>query len=146
MTQARYKTPTAFAQALEAHLRKQVRPGRDLARLRQLLVFDRFLARLVAEFDDAIVLKGGLALELRLARARTTKDIDIRFSGDPEVLLRRLQQAGRLDLLDFLRFEVTVDARHPAITGEGTIYEGSRFSVQVTLARCRHRRSDDQRA
>ena len=37
-----------------------------------LLVMERFLTRMVAVAPDAFVLKGGLALELRLARARTT--------------------------------------------------------------------------
>jgi hypothetical protein len=45
------------------------------------LVFDRFLARVVAVLGDAVLLKGGLVLELRLERARTTKDIDLRVTG-----------------------------------------------------------------
>ena len=134
MTPKSYDTPSSFKQALEVRLRAQVQPGRDLDRLRQLLVFDRFLARIICEFEDAMVLKGGLALELRLARARTTKDVDVRFSGDPEMLLMRLQQAARLDLKDFLMFEVMLDPKHPQISGEGTIYDGQRFRVAATLA------------
>ena len=52
------------------------------------------------------MLKGGLVLELRLQRARTTKDIDLRMMGTPAELLDRLQAAGRLDLGDFMRFEI----------------------------------------
>ena len=51
----------------------------------------------------AAILKGGLALELRLDRARTTKDVDLRMVGSPEGILERLQEAGRLDLGDFCR-------------------------------------------
>ena len=61
------------------------RRAKGLARKRQLLVFDRFLARVVAIFGDAALLKGGLVLELRLERARTTKDIDLRVIGSPDV-------------------------------------------------------------
>ncbi len=71
-----YATPVAFKQALEQRLRTEVAgDGEALNRRRQLLVFDRFMARVVAVFADAVVLKGGLVLELRLARARTTKDV-----------------------------------------------------------------------
>ena len=43
----------------------------ELARRRQLLVFDRFLARIVTVLGDAAMLKGGLVLELRLSRVRS---------------------------------------------------------------------------
>ena len=38
-----------------------------LVRLRKLVAFDRFLARLALAQPDAWILKGGLALQLRLA-------------------------------------------------------------------------------
>jgi hypothetical protein len=87
MTTRTYLSPQAFKQALEQRLRTASRSGADFARRRQLLVFDRFLARIVAEFGDAVLLKGGLVLELRLERARTTKDIDLRLTGSPDGLL-----------------------------------------------------------
>lgn len=82
----------------------------------------------------AATLKGGLALELRLERARTTRDIDLRLVGSPDGLLARLQEAGRLDLGDFMAFEVRVDARHPEIAGDGVRYEGQRFRAECRLA------------
>lgn len=83
-----YATPAAFKQALEARLRTEAAATRrDLARVRQLLVFERFLSRVFAAFGENVVLKGGVVLELRLARARTTRDIDLRASGDPEKML-----------------------------------------------------------
>jgi hypothetical protein len=96
MTVRQYATPLAFKQALEQRLRSTSITGADFARRRQLLVFDRYLARLTQIVGDAVTLKGGLALELRLSRARTTKDIDLRMMGSTAEVLDRLQQAGRL--------------------------------------------------
>jgi hypothetical protein len=71
MTVRTYASPEAFKQALEQRLRSSAKTGAELARKRQLLVFDRFLARVAAVLGDAATLKGGLVLELRLERART---------------------------------------------------------------------------
>lgn len=68
MTARKYESPAAFKQALEHRLRTTSTSGVDFARRRQLLVFDRFLARVVQVMGDAAVLKGGLVLELRLGR------------------------------------------------------------------------------
>lgn len=68
-----YRTAAAFKQALEQRLRAASTSGVDFARGRQLLVFDRFLARIDLELGDPVTLKGGLAVELRIERARTTK-------------------------------------------------------------------------
>ena len=75
MTVRKYDTAAAFKQALEQRLRTASVSGIDFSRRRQLVVFDRFLARVVLELDDAVMLKGGLAVELRLERARTTNVI-----------------------------------------------------------------------
>jgi len=83
----RYVSAAAFKQAVENRLRSASASGADFARRRQLLVFDRFLARIVREFGDATMLKGGLVVELRVNRARTTKDIDLRVVGAPTALL-----------------------------------------------------------
>ncbi len=129
-----YASPAAFKQALEQRLRSSTKTGPEFARKRQLLVFDRFLARLVAEFGDAMILKGGLVLELRLARARTTKDIDLRLSRSPHDLLERLQAAARRDVGDFMTFEVASDQEHPEIQNDGMQYDGLRFRVECRLA------------
>lgn len=83
MTPRTYASPEAFKQALEQRLRASTKTGVEFARKRQLLVFDRFLARIEAVLGDAATLKGGLVLELRLERARTTKDVDLRMVGSP---------------------------------------------------------------
>ena len=111
MTPRRYTTPVAFKQALEHRFKEASTSGMSLARRRQLLVFDRFLARLATVAGDAVVLKGGRVLEHRLAHARTTKDIDLRMQGSPDETLDRLQEAGRLDLGDFMRSRTLIIRR-----------------------------------
>ena len=128
-----YATPAAFKQALEQRLRSMSITGSSFARRRQLLVFDRFLARIVTVFGDAVTLKGGLVLELRLERARTTKDVDLRVIGSPDDVLAKLQQAARLDLGDFLAFEVGPDHEHPNIQNHGIQYDGMRFRSECLL-------------
>jgi len=102
MTIRTYSSPESFKQALEQRLRASAKTGAEFTRKRQLLVFDRFLARVVAVLGDAATLKGGLALELRLERARTTKDVDLRMVGSPDTMLVRLQETARRNLDDFL--------------------------------------------
>ncbi len=134
MTARVYSSPPAFKHALEQRLKTASKDGVDFARRRQLLVFERFLARVSAVFGDAILLKGGLVLELRLERARTTKDIDLRVTGSPENVLATLQQAGRQDLGDFMTFEVGPDPEQPTIENDGMQYEGLRFRAECRLA------------
>lgn len=133
MTRA-YTSPEAFKQALEQRLRAATETGAAFARKRQLLVFDRLLARIVAVLGDAATLKGGLALELRLERARTTKDIDLRLVGAPDGVLAKLQEAARRDLVDFLTFEIGPDEDRPEIQNDGMLYEGLRFRAECRLA------------
>jgi nucleotidyltransferase AbiEii toxin of type IV toxin-antitoxin system len=134
MTIRRYTSPEAFKQALEQRLRASARTGATFARKRQLLVFDRFLARVVAGFGDAATLKGGLVLELRLERARTTKDIDLRMMGSPDHILAKLQEVARHNAGDFMTFEVGPDEDHPEIQNDGMQYDGLRFRAECKLA------------
>jgi Nucleotidyl transferase AbiEii toxin, Type IV TA system len=131
----RYATPAAFKAALEHRLRAES-PG-SISRAREIVVFSRFLARLVSVMGSSVILKGGLVLELRLGTAaRTTKDIDVGLHatpGDPTLLLERLQQAARLDLGDFLVFEVVPDPEHPDIENDGLKYDGYRFRASCKL-------------
>lgn len=124
-----YATPIAFRAAVETRLRRGT-SGAAFQRKRQVFVFGRFIARLIAHFGDQVVVKGGLALELRLERARTTKDIDLVIFGDGGSLLERLQAAGQLDLGDFFSFEVAPDGD---ITGDGVVYGGRHFRVHCRL-------------
>lgn len=134
MKRRHYSTPAAFKQALEQRLRSSSTDGLDFVRRRQLLVFDRFLARVAEIAGETVILKGGLVLELRLARARTTKDIDLRMSGSADTVLEKLQEAGRLALGDFMRFEVRPDPSHPEMRNEAMPYDGFRFRAECRLA------------
>jgi Nucleotidyl transferase AbiEii toxin, Type IV TA system len=136
MTAHRYRDPRAFKSALEDRLkRRALELEEDVSRLRQRSVFERFLARVVAHFGDRVVLKGGVALQLRIEDARTTFDIDLRMSGNPSLLLEELNNAGRLALdEDFMSFTIVPDPRHPTFEGDGVTYDGQRFRVQAALA------------
>ena len=130
-----FQTPLAFKASLEQRLRtRSQKTGTDLHRLRQLVIYERFLTRVFQIFGDDAVLKGGVVLELRLESARATKDIDLNLRGQPESILERLREAGRLDLNDFLSFEITLDEKSPDIQAEGLRYGGIRFKSQAFLA------------
>ena len=134
MKPRKYDTPAGFKAALEQRLRNLSAAGGEFARRRQLLVFDRFLARVDRVLGDAAMLKGGLALEVRLEHARTTRDVDLRLVGSPESALEKLQEAGRLDLGDFMRFEIQPDPQQPAIQLAGEKYSGFRYRAECKLA------------
>ncbi|MEE9384006.1 MAG: nucleotidyl transferase AbiEii/AbiGii toxin family protein [Nannocystaceae bacterium] len=134
MTIRTYTSPEAFKQALEQRLRTTAKTGAAFVRKRQLLVFDRLLARIVAVFGDAVTLKGGLLLELRIERARTTKDIDLRMTGRPNDILAQLQKAARHEVGDLMTFEVGPDDAHPEIQNDGMQYDGLRFRAECKLA------------
>lgn len=56
------------------------------------------------------------------------------MAGSPDRILEQLQEAGRLELGDFMTFEVRPDAEHPDIQSEGMQYEGMRFRAECRLA------------
>jgi hypothetical protein len=91
----RYVTANAFRRALEDRLRER-RRGTDLSliRLRRMVVFERLLARLLVVVPDRWLLKGGLALDLRLGeRARTTRYMDLSRHDDEAIATADLRQA-----------------------------------------------------
>ena len=131
-------TPLAFRASVEARLKKEAGPahGRALSRRRVLMVMERFIARLNHVLPDSALLKGGLALELRLDGARTTKDIDLRVLGNPEELDAQLRaiENFRPNPEDFLEFKIAPDRHHPTVTGDGVKYDGFRFKVKASIA------------
>lgn len=100
----RYRTPADFRAALEARLNRDARErGLPVMRLRKMVSFERFLARVQNDGDARWILKGGFALQLRLGdRARTTRDIDLHGPADAA----GLREAARLDLDDHFVFRV----------------------------------------
>lgn len=112
-----YATAAAFRRALEDRLGAISREEAvDLQRIRRQVAFDRLLSRLFARQNPPWVLKGGYALELKIAAARTTKDIDLgleRMPGDSADwetraadLLSILQEKAAQTTGDFFEFIV----------------------------------------
>lgn len=118
--------------ALEQRLRSA--DAADLMQRRQVVVFERFLARVAAVLGDAAIVKGGVVLELRLERARATRDVDLRVTGSIDHLRAHLPAIGTLDLGDFMTFELAPHAEHPTIENDGLAYEGLRFRATCRLA------------
>ena len=127
----RYPTAAAFRRALEDRLKSMAEndPTR-LARYRKRVVFDRLLARFVAAAPTVWVLKGGFALDLRLAdRARTTKDIDLAWHAEEHHLLDALLDAAGRGLDDYFVFSL-----ERAETGPDLLGGAHRFRVTASLA------------
>ena len=83
MPAKKYVTADSLRMALEQRLNNVVKKsGADIMRLRRQVAFDRFLARVFHEPVPGLVTKGGYTLDLRLQRARTTKDIDFSFKNN----------------------------------------------------------------
>jgi hypothetical protein len=132
-----YATATAFRQALEAHLMTMARADNvDVQRLRRQVAFDRLLSRLFRDPAAPWALKGGYAMELRLAAARATRDIDLTVqaaAGRPRMtkpaLLAMLQAAAAHDLGDFFTFLVG----EPVMDLDAAPYGGARFPVEARM-------------
>jgi hypothetical protein len=131
-----YKSPDAFRIALQQRQRQRAAAtGVPADRIAQTDLYFCFLDRVIKELGaGALVVKGGVALEMRLQRARTTRDIDLRVSGDPADIYKRIRAAGLREQKDFFTFRVEDPDGSSQIEGEGVIYEGRRFSVQAILA------------
>jgi hypothetical protein len=109
MPQGVYRSPEAFRTALQQRIRRAVGGG-NVGRFRQMLVLERFLARVFHHFGTRATLKGGVVLELRLKRARTTRDVDLRLVGGDDDIVAALRTLGAVMLDDWLSFEVEPDA------------------------------------
>ncbi len=127
----RYETAAAFRRALEDRLKERSRrDGALLARLRKQVAFDRLLARLLRVAPDQWALKGGFALQLRMAdRARTTRDVDLAWQIHEDELLDRLIEATIEELGDFFSFRVERTTADPDRMGGA-----HRFRVEASLA------------
>jgi hypothetical protein len=98
----KYSSARAFRQALEDRLRSENSPQR-LPRLRKMIAFERFMARL----DGRWILKGGYALQLRTEKARTTQDVDLLAQEVAEdQISERLLAALHRDIGDYFEFFV----------------------------------------
>ncbi|NIA26108.1 MAG: nucleotidyl transferase AbiEii/AbiGii toxin family protein [Gammaproteobacteria bacterium] len=132
-----YESVAAFRQALEQRLLNQARDtDTDLNRLRRRVVFERILYRLTTSQPGMWVVKGGMAVELRIGdSARMTRDLDLNLRTDSE---------GATEAHQRLSAAVSTDP-----TGDGFLFEvsepnplqpdqagrpGWRFSISADLA------------
>ena len=129
----KYKTAADFRQALEVRLREQsLKTGAPLTRLRKMVAFDRFLARLSKQGPRGWIIKGGYALQLRLGDvARTTRDIDAATTSGltEEELKAHLRKAASKNLKDWFEFETG----EPVTVTMGAPGGGFRFPVRCLL-------------
>jgi hypothetical protein len=130
-----YANPNAFKDALKARVKRRARTsGRLFNRALQIELFDRFLARVYAALGDAVILKGGYAMELRLARARTTKDVDVRVEGDVDEIIQNIREEAAREGEDFLTFDLGDAGDFEEMLGDQIVYGGRRVRVQAKLA------------
>ncbi|MBF8262839.1 MAG: Nucleotidyl transferase AbiEii/AbiGii toxin family protein [Parachlamydiales bacterium] len=136
----RFKSATDFRKSLEARLQTlAAASGQDLQRLRRKVAFDRFLARIFTQEQPSFYLKGGYAMELRIAQARATKDIDLtcirRVKNETELLneliLTDLRSLAKQDLNDHFIYQVG----EAQIDLENAPYGGARYPVSALIDR-----------
>lgn len=126
----RYQDAAAFRMALEQRLKDSARDGAELSRDRKRVAFDRLLVRLQAVAEDRWVLKGGFALDLRLAaRARSTRDVDIEWRAAENELADKLLDAADHDAGDF--FVLSIERTGTPADRLGGAH---RFRVAASLA------------
>jgi hypothetical protein len=145
-----WRSPEATRQALTAKTRARHPQELRGQRLREI-AYRRLLARIFATQPEQWVVKGGVALLLRLDPNRTSNDIDLAYvaqAGEHAVALEALVEAAAHDLGDFFEFEIgrdlaeEVDPDHPleralsvpvlARIGAPTFAE---FSIDLALSR-----------
>jgi hypothetical protein len=145
-----WRSPEATRQALTAKTRARHPQELRGQRLREI-AYRRLLARIFATQPERWVVKGGVALLLRLDPNRTSNDIDLAYvpqAGEHAVALKALVEAAAHDLGDFFEFEIgrdqaeQVDPDHPlqralsvpvlARIGATTFAE---FSIDLALPR-----------
>lgn len=134
----KFKTATDFRKSLEARLQAvAAKTGEDLQRLRRKVAFDRFLARIFTQEIPDFYLKGGYAMELRIAHARATKDIDLTFirrceNEDEllsELILHDLQILTEQDMNDHFVYQVG----QAQIDLENAPYGGVRYPISTLI-------------
>lgn len=128
-----YESAGALRQAIEDRIR--IAEGSDPGRTRRQLVFERVLARLSHNAPGTWILKGGVALELRLpARARATRDLDLALAdkiADGETLAELVTNALSRDPFGD-RFEFSVRRVRDLLPVEAG-RSGWRLAIQADL-------------
>lgn len=134
-----FSSADAFRASLEHRLQREAKEKRvDLQRIRRQVAFDRLLARLFSEPEPPFFLKGGYALELRLASSRATKDMDLTYLEKvhssremaADVLLNQLQTLAATDLGDYFVYRIGSSQD----TLDNAPYGGFRYPVVSQIA------------
>ena len=126
--------------AIEARLVKIAEQEKvSVERLRRHVAFERLLSRVFSYPHSLWILKGGYAMELRLKKARATKDVDLAMSEGILASLKteeamdsvyeHLVKALSIDLGDFFAFEIR---KKPAALFAPP-FGGMRFFVDAIL-------------
>ena len=127
-----YGSDAAFRRGLEQRLANRSREfGLPMVRLRREVVFEALLNRLQIVAPGRWLLKGGLALDLRLGpRARTTKDMDLARHDTEQAATADFMTAQDLDTGDRFVFDVTKSGT-PEVMGA---VQSVRYRVRVEMA------------
>ena len=137
-----FTSANAFRRSLEDRLKKEAKlRGRPLEELRREFLFQRFLALLFSGPEARWVLKGGASLLMRLADARSSKDLDLlRLDEvDPEDAIAELRELTAPREGDYLTFviggKVSYSGANPVVTISVTAYIGAQYgSFPIDLA------------
>jgi len=137
--QVKFQSAADFKRSLEARLQTlSAKTQEDLQRFRRQVAFDRFLARIFScPEPPEFFLKGGYAMELRIATARTTRDVDLSYTRrikDSDQLLRDiifadLQSFARIDLNDHFSYQIGKAQKDL----ENTPYGGVRYPISSLI-------------
>jgi len=128
------KNAADFHKHLESTLQAHsIKTGEERTRLRRKVAFDRLLARIASQEPPSFFLKGGYAMELRIAQARATTDMDLTCLKRVEnakdsmsaLILQELQTIARIDLHDHFVYRIGM----PESDIENAPYGGSRHTV-----------------
>jgi hypothetical protein len=127
------ESPAGFMRELERRLcAANPLDSTTVTRRRQTLLFERFLARMLARFGDALTLKGSLVLQYRLDQAPAPRGLELAIAGEERPLLTVLREAARIDLADWMTFEMA-RARAPS-ADDDTPWSEHHFRVLPKLA------------
>jgi hypothetical protein len=130
----KYPNPAAFRQALKERIKRRAdERGMLFNRYRQLVLFERFAARVYEACGSDVVVKGGLVMELRFERARTTRDVDALLEGDLSEKLSALRRLAAQSGDDWLSFELGRPESVVEHEGEHIAYEAYRVDVRAQI-------------
>lgn len=127
----RFSSAETFSQSLRDRLRRLAGPDNsaEIQRLSKLVAYSRLLDRIAKTYPHEWVVKGGVAMELRLGgSARFTRDLDLAFGNDLDVD-SILITAAEHDSGDFFNYEIERTRRTEG-RGSVTTY---RYSVRAVV-------------